>query len=118
MARTTPKTKNMKKQVGFSTIEIIELPVILGDNPSVSSGAPLTIGWKAQKRIRFQLDFFETHRPKRRSKDKLRMSAEERELLLLHQGHTLHEIYKATRTVKRRRVQRIQRQMVEIMATS
>lgn len=37
----TPK----RKLVAFSTIEIREYPMTVGDNPSVSRGVPVTIEW-------------------------------------------------------------------------
>jgi hypothetical protein len=59
-----PRTMK-KKSVTFHKIEIIELAFAIGDNPSVSSGAPLTLEWVAQKRTVIAVDFFETHRPMR-----------------------------------------------------
>jgi hypothetical protein len=52
--------------VRFLNIEIIELPIILGDNPSVSNGPPFTVGWDSLRRSTFNIEFYETHRPKRR----------------------------------------------------
>jgi hypothetical protein len=84
------------KQVNFDTIEIIELPMTLGDNPSVSVGAPLTVEWESQQRTTFQLDFFEKYRPERRSRHTLVISPEAREKILLHHGVCLADILAAT----------------------
>jgi hypothetical protein len=57
-----------KKSVNFSQVEIIELPIILGDNPSLSSGGPpMCVGWEPMRRSEFPVDVYEKHRPKRRS---------------------------------------------------
>lgn len=68
--------------VRFHQIEIIELPIILGDNPSVAKGPPLTVGWDALRRSTFTIDFYETHRPKRRpTRKELLISASGRQEL-------------------------------------
>lgn len=63
--------------MSFSDVEIIELPITVGDGPSV--GVPLTVDWEAQSRNVFPLEFFEEFRPKRRNKDHLRIKPETRE---------------------------------------
>jgi hypothetical protein len=86
----------MKKQVSFQSIEIIELAIALGDNPCVSTGAPLTTEWEAQSRNSFEIDFFETYRPQRRSARELMISSRVRESLLLKHGYAMEEIYTAS----------------------
>jgi hypothetical protein len=70
-----------KKKVSFADVEIIELPYTLGDNPSVSLGVPISASWEAQKRTTMNLDFFETYRPTRRTKQELALSREDRKHL-------------------------------------
>lgn len=60
--------------VGFSSVEIIELPYTLGDNPAVSCGPPISASWGSQKRTILNLDFFEQYRPFRRDKEALHLS--------------------------------------------
>jgi hypothetical protein len=69
---TSSKAKTLKRKVSFNQIEIIELPYTIGDGPA--TGVPVTVGWKAQDRTAFGLDFFEQYRPKRRTKNALRLS--------------------------------------------
>jgi hypothetical protein len=42
--------------------------VVLGDNPSVSVGPPLAMGWKAVQSESLDLEDYETSRPPRRQK--------------------------------------------------
>lgn len=61
-----------KKGVCFGDLVIYEFPNILGDNPAVSDGAPLTIGWKHDSKNIVAVDYYEflrTQRPRRRRKD-------------------------------------------------
>jgi hypothetical protein len=60
-----------KKSVSFHEIEIIELPYSIGDSPA--SGVPLSVGWEPQDRSLFSVDFFEQYRPRRRSRNALRL---------------------------------------------
>lgn len=54
-AQTTNDTAVL---VRFSHVDVHEHEVILGDNPSVSSGPPLTLGWKAVYSERCTIDQF------------------------------------------------------------
>jgi hypothetical protein len=56
------------RRATFTTIEVHTHEVTLGDNPSVSVGPPLTIGWKAVDSIMLQLDEYEEARASRREK--------------------------------------------------
>lgn len=67
------------RRVAFAKVEIIELPMTVGDGPSL--GVPLTVDWEAQERSTFGIDFFEQYRPERRGKNKLRIGPESREKL-------------------------------------
>lgn len=61
----------------------------VGDNPSVSSGCPLGIGWKYNKRGRIDIDCFEADR----HKDPVpcqRLTSKEREALLTKIGGISH----------------------------
>jgi hypothetical protein len=86
-------TTKKKKAVTFHEIEIIELAFVMGDNPSVSDGVPLTLEWIAQKRIVMTVDFFETYRPARcPTRRQLRLGETCRMNILLDSGYTQLEI--------------------------
>ena len=67
-----------KKNVWFDIVEVIEFPIELGDNPAVSEGAPLTVGWKYQKRKSYEIDYYEVYRDDRRERKDLALTMEQR----------------------------------------
>ena len=89
------------KRVGFNYIEVKEYPIILGDNPSISDGIPVTIGWKPQKTIMLELEYFELYRPDRKPPKEMKLSSEDRTYLVLMSGSTLQEIGRASMAAKK-----------------
>lgn len=83
-----------KRRVSFGQMEILEFPSLLGDNPSVKSGAPLTMDWKPVRKSIKQVDLVPDKRGPHRSPRAL--SPSERELLLLSKGYTMLEIQEAS----------------------
>ena len=55
-----------RKRVWFDYLEAREYPIILGDNPSVTDGVPVTIGWKPQRVFFGEVEDIEMHRQTRR----------------------------------------------------
>jgi hypothetical protein len=79
-------------------ITIIEFPMVIGDNPSVSSGAPVQIGWVPQTIITRNLDLYEhlrqfSRRPRRKE---LILKAPQRAAILLSAGYRPEEIAAAS----------------------
>jgi hypothetical protein len=88
-----PIEPSNRRAVTFDTVEIIELPFTLGDNPSVSHGAPLTTEWNAQQRTILNLEAYEVDRShSRRPAVDLVVSRVTREALLLRHGFSQGEI--------------------------
>ena len=53
---------SQKKSVRFSDITVREYPMILGDNPAVSCGPPVTIDWQYSSEECLSIDeYIETH---------------------------------------------------------
>ena len=78
MSMKHPKNK---KKVWFDRVEIYEHAYALGENPSVSDGAPLTIEWEAQDKNVYELEYYETYNPsskRRRAKNGLKLTVTER----------------------------------------
>ena len=68
------------RRVSFRNIEVFEHEYIMGDNPSVSGGAPLTISWQLQNSEEFHVDDYETTKlqHRRKQKNELRLSVSDR----------------------------------------
>jgi len=79
----TVATGGSSKDICWGDIVIFEFPNILGDNPGVSEGAPLTIGWKHESESIVAVEYYEFLRqnhPRRRRKD-LVLSSGQRDTL-------------------------------------
>ncbi|KAL3916448.1 MAG: hypothetical protein SGILL_005173 [Bacillariaceae sp.] len=84
------------KSVRFGRIVITEFPVILGDNPAVTSGAPVTIDWKPQGERNYSIHAYERCRPIRRRRRRLLISVSNRAILLLAAGYSIDDIADAS----------------------
>jgi hypothetical protein len=84
------------KQVRFGRLVITEFGIILGDNPAVTSGAPVTIDWAPQDERSYTLNAYEQSKPKRRRRRKLLISVSNRAILLLAAGYSINEIADAS----------------------
>jgi hypothetical protein len=70
---------NVKKpKVAFDEIEILEFNYILGDNPGVSSGAPIALGDELKSSVTLEVDYYEMARGKRKNRKKLSIPVHER----------------------------------------
>jgi hypothetical protein len=102
------------KKVSFGdSIIIIEYPIILGDNPGVSSGAPIQIGWEPIGIKSRNLEMFEYTHQNRRRGGELKITVEKRGRLLLRAGYSMEAIGEAALTagkIRKERVETLQRQ--------
>jgi hypothetical protein len=77
------------KAVGFSEVRVHTHKTILGDNPSVSQGLPVTMDWDVQESCHFNLDDYEKETEGSRQQQwQKRMPAQSRKELLLQHGHS------------------------------
>lgn len=74
------QTMGQPKTVSFSEVSIIEFAYAVGNAPC-SAGVPIGASSEAQHQTTFPLDFFESHRPQRRNKTDLHISAQDRKSL-------------------------------------
>lgn len=88
------------QRVAFAeNITIIEFPMVMGDHPSVSSGAPVQIGWIPQATFTINLDVYEHYRRgTRRQIKKLILKTPQRTNILLRAGFSLKAIVAASIT--------------------
>jgi len=86
------------RRVSFSHVKIREYCRVPGDNPSVSCGAPLSIGWKYNKRGTIDIDSYEADKACKECYGECRrLSPEERSTILSEiGGHGHRQIMTAT----------------------
>ena len=85
MVVTRRRSKN-SESVSFSTVEISNYPVVLGDNPSCSAGLPLQLDWTPRTKETYDLDEFERSRGKRRKEGELLIHFLTRQHLIQNSG--------------------------------
>ena len=72
----------------------------LGDNPSCSSGPPLTISWEPESTHAYPLEKYETHREgSRRGRYEMIVPSSVRMDMLQNAGHSYSEIIRCTQEV-------------------
>jgi hypothetical protein len=77
--KTCERDSGKRRGVCWGEIVILEFPNILGDNPGVSDGVPITIGWKHNSKNTVDIDYYEFLRqshPRRKRKELAMKSAE------------------------------------------
>jgi hypothetical protein len=90
----------LRLKVSFKTVELRSHALILGDNPAVSIGLPISIDWEAVESVILDLDEYETSRPPRRERRQLIVPKTTREDRLLEQGVALGEMAKVEDEIK------------------
>ena len=96
-----------EQTVHFSTVEIHEHPIIVGDNPGGKRGAPITIDWKAISDRSIDISRYEHARDgHRRGSKNMRMTAGHRQSVLRSLGFDVSDIEKAAHSASKVRSQR------------
>jgi hypothetical protein len=96
LKREETKRRALAKKVRFGELVITEFPIILGDNPAVTSGAPVTIDWTPQGEVSYTINVYESVRGTRRRRRKLLITVSNRAILLLAAGYSIDEIADAS----------------------
>ncbi|KAL3823500.1 hypothetical protein ACHAXA_010822 [Cyclostephanos tholiformis] len=86
------------KEVCFASVQVREYPVILGDNPSCTSGPPLTLDWNYNAELSCTIDEWERRRDTTRH---LRVPSSVRMEYLLDTGFTLAQVLTAIQDVEK-----------------
>jgi len=100
----------LDRSVRFNEIEIREYNVILGDNPSVQFGPPISIGWdyKKESLVRIPVEDYESFRGERRVGKQLAIPGMIRDEILHENGVSRSDIVKVVRQVSRAKHKRSQ----------
>lgn len=106
---STKKSINKRRQVSFSFVEFHLHEILLGDNPAVSNGPPLTLSWKAVESYKLHLDKYEASKALP-SRDRHQMILPKcvREDWLKAAGYSRSEQVRASRAVRAIQSQRSQ----------
>ncbi len=93
------KPRSQRTKVSFSTVEVRQYERILGDNPGVSCGPPISIGWThfKDRTANLSVDDYEYYRRSYRDDCDMILSREEREEMLLDLGFDHKQIAKSVR---------------------
>ena len=94
---TITRRSKKSKSVSFGSVIVHEHPIIVGCNPAVSSGVPVTIGWYSVSKTEMSVKEYEEIREPERAAHRalLRQHPSERFALLQNLGFTRHELHKA-----------------------
>ena len=87
------------KGVKFGNVHVHSHRLTLGDNPGVSVGVPLTLGWEVEDSEQFDLDTYEEETQVNNRSAVRRMTRHKRELIA-SRNHTRDSIVKHTEQVK------------------
>jgi len=90
-----------KKKVQFSNVQVRQYPMILGDNPSVSSGPAISIDWEYFSEAQLPIEHCDTmkKKPRRSTKDFI-MPLLRRMLIAKNAGHSYGEIRLSMKEMK------------------
>merc|ERR1712113_295839 len=103
--------KQHRRSVSFSNVQVREYDLCLGDNPSVSTGAPVSLDWSYKSEASYPLDEYEFEMSTFSSSSSSFLndrSPSERFHLLRQLGYSRDEIAMASFTAKRIREEREQ----------
>jgi hypothetical protein len=99
LASTKEASRTTRQNVHFSTLEIFDHPIILGDSPSTSEGPPLMIDWKCIGSIQLTVNAYEVSRGPRRVRRELVVPRYVREKRLRDVGYSRKELRVAAESV-------------------
>jgi hypothetical protein len=93
--------KKTESVVSWGTIEMHSHVIELGDNPAVSRGPPITLGWEKTDYCTLSVDDYESSLQGRRSKQELILPGTLREDWLRDRGYSREELKVAVLDVKK-----------------
>ena len=105
---TLEGARRRQSRVSFAHVKIREYERVLGDNPSVTSGPPLSIGWRhSPTPLIMSLDDYESGKgPPRSSSEYLVPKSVRESMLKEHAGVSRREIANAVRTIQKEKAAR------------
>lgn len=102
-----PGRPSKDNTISFRNIEVREYSRAIGDNPSVSAGAPMSIGWEYNDPDVLSVDEYESTRPPRRAHHEMVVPRSVRQDLLMNEwGYSRSQLASAVRDSNRTKTQR------------
>jgi len=102
------KIRKSSRVVRFSTVEVREYAMILGDNPAVSLGPSITLDWTPFSRAVFDVERYIVMNPEPRRKiGEMVMPLVRRKLLIKKSGYSRREMLASTKQTNIVRAQRL-----------
>ena len=101
-----PRMKKVDSTVTFQMVTIREFNQTIGDNPSVSYGTPISLGWDFDDCEPLDLDTYEALRGPRRTHRQMILSHYQRKNLLQFSGHSSEEVKQAKQKTNKAKYQR------------
>lgn len=93
----------MKRNISFSTLEIREYNITIGDNPGGCQGPPVSLDWNycPKSTVKMCIETYEEHRGQRRAKHEMYMSGSIRMWTLMKElGYSAREIRDASKAAE------------------
>lgn len=105
---STSASSRSNCQVCFEAVQIRHYAMDLGDNPSCTIGAPVTLGWEFEQEDEQDIDVYEFERrtQPRRTLRQLLLNYYQRQAILKRVGYSDEELRQAERKVYRQQRQR------------
>lgn len=105
-ADSTRSGGTSRREVSFHTIHIRYHPMILGDNPACSFGAPVQLDWECIEEEKHDLDVYEVERRPRRRLRHLVLSYYRRKDILMQAGFNEDEMRSSEKQIGKLKRQR------------
>lgn len=115
--KITIDRKTKRSLVQFTTVQIREYPLIIGDNPSCELGVPITIDWKPLRQYTTSVNEHQQEEasPHHTNENELRISPQVREGMIRHAGFHCEQIRRAVHRVNIKKMER--RQTLDSLCT-
>jgi hypothetical protein len=65
--------RQRSKALDFGMVEVFEFPIVVGDNPNVSEGCPIALGWESLSHQVLPIDDYENLRGRKSSSSRAKM---------------------------------------------
>lgn len=101
-----PEAAKDRRKVSFAQVTVNSHSIVLGDNPSVSAGPPISISWEPFESESFAVEEYEELKPCPRAQAQLHIPKSLREDWLRAEGYARSELFDVMREIQKVRRRR------------